>query len=246
VAGLQGAIWDPEAFTVNYRDYRGERRTSAKKAAELRSRGEQAGDCVACNLCVAVCPIGIDIREGPNFARINCGLCVDACDGVMTALTRPRGLIDYDSWRNIERGHRGETRVSRLIRPKTIALGRLHRTRGRDGADVRGADEGIDLGAARPQPACHHAVGRFGPQRLHREAAQQIRPCFRSEGGGAGRDHGDRRRRDRSGGPRCGGQFGVRPRHPDDGAAAECRRPFRGDDVSRNEVLSALDRFVTQ
>ena len=119
---LQGAIWDPEAFTVNYRDYRGEQRTSAKKAAELRSRGEQAGDCVACNLCVAVCPIGIDIREGPNFACINCGLCVDACDGVMTTLQRPRGLIDYESWRNIERGRRGEARVSRLIRPKTIAL----------------------------------------------------------------------------------------------------------------------------
>ncbi len=64
---LQGAIWDPEALTVNYRDYRGEPRTSAKKAAELRSRGEQAGDCVACDLCVAVCPIGIDIREGPEL-----------------------------------------------------------------------------------------------------------------------------------------------------------------------------------
>jgi len=119
---LQGAIWDPEAFTVNYRDYRGEQRTSAKKAAELRSRGEPAGDCVACNLCVAVCPIGIDIREGPNFACINCGLCVDACDDVMTKLERPRGLIDYESWRNIEWGRRGEARVSRLIRPKTVAL----------------------------------------------------------------------------------------------------------------------------
>lgn len=119
---LQGAIWDPEAFTVNYRDYRGEQRTSAKKAAELRSRGEKAGDCVACNLCVSVCPIGIDIRDGPNFACINCGLCVDACDNVMTSLSRPRGLIDYESWNNIERGRNGEARVSRLIRPKTVAL----------------------------------------------------------------------------------------------------------------------------
>lgn len=119
---LQGAIWDPEAYTVNYRDYRGEQRTSAKKAIELRSRGEKAGDCVACNLCVNVCPIGIDIREGPNFACINCGLCVDACDNVMMALARPRGLIDYDSWRNIERGRKGQAPVSRLIRPKTVVL----------------------------------------------------------------------------------------------------------------------------
>jgi cytochrome c oxidase accessory protein FixG len=80
---LQGAIWDPEAFTVNYRDYRGEQRTSAKKAAELRLQGKPAGDYVDCNQCVTVCPIGIDIREGPNFACIKCGLCVDACDSVM-------------------------------------------------------------------------------------------------------------------------------------------------------------------
>ncbi len=119
---LQGAIWDPEAFTVNYRDYRGEKRMSAKKAAEARSRGEEAGDCVSCNLCVNVCPIGIDIREGPNFACINCGLCVDACDDVMTALKRPRGLIDYESWNNIERGRRNEPRVIRLVRPKTVVL----------------------------------------------------------------------------------------------------------------------------
>ncbi len=119
---LQGAIWDPEAFTVNYRDYRGEQRTSAKKAAELRSRGDPAGDCVACNLCVAVCPIGIDIREGPNFACINCGLCVDACDNVMASLSRPRGLIDYESWNNIERGRKGDVRVSRPVRPKTVTL----------------------------------------------------------------------------------------------------------------------------
>src|SRR6187397_91056 len=119
---LQGAIWDPEAFTVNYRDSRGEKRMSAKKAAEARSRGEPAGDCVSCNLCVTVCPIGIDIREGPNFACINCGLCVDACDGVMSKLGRARGLIDYESWANIERGWRKEAPVNRLVRPKTIGL----------------------------------------------------------------------------------------------------------------------------
>jgi len=119
---LQGAIWDPEALTVNYRDYRGEERMSAKKAVELRARGEPSGDCVDCGLCVNVCPIGIDIREGPNFACINCGLCVDACDGVMTKLDRPRGLIDFESWANIERGRRGEARVSRLVRSKTVAI----------------------------------------------------------------------------------------------------------------------------
>ncbi|MCL2713872.1 MAG: cytochrome c oxidase accessory protein CcoG [Alphaproteobacteria bacterium] len=119
---LQGAIWDPEAFTVNYRDYRGESRMSARKAAELRERGAAAGDCVDCALCVNVCPIGIDIREGPNFACINCGLCVDACDGVMAKLGRKRGLIDFESWTNVERGRRGEPRQNRLLRTKTVGL----------------------------------------------------------------------------------------------------------------------------
>jgi cytochrome c oxidase accessory protein FixG len=119
---LQGAIWDPEALIVNYRDYRGEPRASAKKAAELRARNEPAGDCVDCLQCVTVCPIGIDIREGPNFACINCGLCVDACDTTMGKLGRPRGLIDYEAWSNIERGRRGEPPRLRLIRPKTLAV----------------------------------------------------------------------------------------------------------------------------
>ncbi|MGF9760343.1 cytochrome c oxidase accessory protein CcoG [Microvirga sp. 0TCS3.31] len=120
---LQGAIWDPEALTVNYRDHRGEPRMSAKKAIELRATGEPAGDCVDCMQCVNVCPIGIDIREGPNFACINCGLCVDACDTTMMKLGRPCGLIDYVAWSNIERERRKEPVRNRVIRPKTVGLG---------------------------------------------------------------------------------------------------------------------------
>ncbi|QFU17971.1 cytochrome c oxidase accessory protein CcoG [Microvirga thermotolerans] len=119
---LQGAIWDPEALTVNYRDDRGEPRGSVKKATELRAKGEPAGDCVDCLQCVNVCPIGIDIREGPNFACINCGLCVDACDATMSRLGRPRGLIDYEAWANIERARRGEPARRRAVRPKTVGL----------------------------------------------------------------------------------------------------------------------------
>jgi len=40
---LQGAIWDPDAFTVNYIDYRGEQRTSAKKGAECGSSVSRRG-----------------------------------------------------------------------------------------------------------------------------------------------------------------------------------------------------------
>ena len=123
---LQGAIWDAEALTVNYRDYRGEERMSVKKAAAARAEGRPAGDCVDCNACVTVCPMGIDIRQGPSIACINCGLCVDACDTTMGKLGRERGLIDFESWTNIERGRRQEPlQPVRLARPKTLALAGL-------------------------------------------------------------------------------------------------------------------------
>jgi polyferredoxin len=73
--------------------------------------------------CVTVCPIGIDIREGPNFACINCGLCVDACDTTMAKLGRPRGLIDYVAWADIERERRKEPARNRVVRLKTVGLG---------------------------------------------------------------------------------------------------------------------------
>jgi cytochrome c oxidase accessory protein FixG len=119
---LQGAIFDPEAVSVNYRDFRGEQRMSVKKAAAARAAGEPAGDCVDCAACVQVCPMGIDIRQGPNVACINCGLCIDACDTTMGKLGRERGLIDFETWTNIERGRRGETlRPVRWLRPKVIS-----------------------------------------------------------------------------------------------------------------------------
>ncbi|WP_372837268.1 cytochrome c oxidase accessory protein CcoG, partial [Puniceibacterium confluentis] len=53
------------------------------------------GDCIDCNACVNVCPMGIDIRDGQQMACITCALCIDACDEVMQKTGQPRGLIDY-------------------------------------------------------------------------------------------------------------------------------------------------------
>ena len=58
---------------------------------------EGRGDCIDCNQCVAVCPMGIDIRDGSQLECINCALCIDACDEVMDRIGRPRGLIAYDT-----------------------------------------------------------------------------------------------------------------------------------------------------
>jgi len=53
------------------------------------------GDCIDCNSCVNVCPMGIDIRDGQQLACITCALCIDACDDVMEKTGQPKGLIGY-------------------------------------------------------------------------------------------------------------------------------------------------------
>jgi polyferredoxin len=64
------------------------------------------GDCVDCKLCIAVCPTGIDIRNGTQLECVNCTACIDACDAVMDKIGKPRGLIRYDSMVGIESGRR--------------------------------------------------------------------------------------------------------------------------------------------
>jgi cytochrome c oxidase accessory protein FixG len=89
---IQTAMLDERSLIVTYKDWRGEPRGSVKKAAK---NPDQYGDCIDCLQCVAVCPTGIDIREGQQVGCITCALCIDACDKVMADIGRPRGLIDY-------------------------------------------------------------------------------------------------------------------------------------------------------
>jgi cytochrome c oxidase accessory protein FixG len=118
---IQASLTDEWALNVTYRYDRGEKRTSVKKAAELRALGEHVGDCVDCYQCVAVCPTGIDIRNGPQLECIQCGLCIDACDNIMTKLGRERRLIGYDNDINIHRRQAGKPPVYRILRPRTVA-----------------------------------------------------------------------------------------------------------------------------
>ena len=59
------------------------------------------GDCIDCNLCVQVCPTGIDIRNGVQLECVNCTACMDACDEVMVKIKKPVGLIRIDSYNGI-------------------------------------------------------------------------------------------------------------------------------------------------
>ena len=85
---IQAAMMDEDTITVAYRDWRGEPRGRGKDREGL-------GDCIDCNACVNVCPVGIDIRDGQQLECITCALCIDACDDIMAKVGKPRGLIDY-------------------------------------------------------------------------------------------------------------------------------------------------------
>ncbi len=117
---IQAALTDEWALNVTYRHDRGEPRLSLKKAVELRAKGDVAGDCIDCDQCVAVCPTGIDIRNGSQIDCIQCGLCIDACDAVMSKIGRPARLIAYDNEINIARRMAGQAPIFKIVRPRTV------------------------------------------------------------------------------------------------------------------------------
>src|SRR3546814_4613365 len=102
---------DEKSLIVAYKDWRGEPRASVKKASK---NPELFGDCIDCQQCIAVCPTGIDIREGPQIGCITCALCIDACDRVMADIGRPRGLIDYATLEACELEQEGDRKSTRL------------------------------------------------------------------------------------------------------------------------------------
>ncbi len=95
---IQAAMLDEDSLVVTYNDWRGEPRSRGTKKS--KAEGLVAGDCVDCNACVAVCPTGIDIRDGQQMECITCALCIDACDSIMEKLDRPKRLIEYTTLRD--------------------------------------------------------------------------------------------------------------------------------------------------
>jgi cytochrome c oxidase accessory protein FixG len=108
---IQSALIDDHSLVIGYDVKRGEPRGKLSTP--------DAGDCVACNRCVQVCPTGIDIRQGLQMECVGCTACIDACDDVMTRLRRPTGLIRYDS----QTAFAGKR--TRWLRPRTALYGAL-------------------------------------------------------------------------------------------------------------------------
>jgi cytochrome c oxidase accessory protein FixG len=117
---IQAALTDEWALNVTYRRDRGEPRMSVKKAEHAHQKGDKVGDCIDCFQCVAVCPTGVDIRDGIQLGCIQCGLCIDACDTVMQKIGRPIRLIGYDTNINIARREADKSAIYKIVRPRTI------------------------------------------------------------------------------------------------------------------------------
>ena len=107
---FQSVMLDRDSLIVSYDRSRGEpRRRRVKDAGP-----EPKGDCIDCGLCTDTCPTGIDIRDGLQMECVACTQCIDACDGVMDRIGKPRGLIRFSSQARME----GEP--GRLLRPRVI------------------------------------------------------------------------------------------------------------------------------
>ncbi len=94
---FQSVMFDHDTLVVSYDEARGEPRGARKRGIHPADKG----DCIDCELCVQVCPTGIDIRDGLQIACIQCAACVDACDSVMDKMNYPRGLVRYTTEREL-------------------------------------------------------------------------------------------------------------------------------------------------
>lgn len=108
---LQGVLVNKDTSVISYDYNRGEPRGKIKK----NEIGGKHGDCIDCQLCVHVCPTGIDIRNGIQMECINCTACIDECDQVMTKIHKPKGLIRFSSLNQLK------GKSSKLINVRSVA-----------------------------------------------------------------------------------------------------------------------------
>jgi cytochrome c oxidase accessory protein FixG len=111
-ARFQSVMFDKDTLTISYDAARGEHRGPRKRDVTPADVG--LGDCIDCQLCVQVCPTGIDIRDGLQMECIGCAACIDACDSIMDKMGYARGLVSYTSEHQLQGGK------THLLRPRLI------------------------------------------------------------------------------------------------------------------------------
>ena len=117
-ARFQSAMFDKDTLIITYDAERGEPRGPRGKKADPKAA--KLGHCVDCNLCVQVCPTGIDIRKGLQYECIGCAACIDVCNGVMDKMQYPRGLIRYDTQNGLARHLTRVQEWRRVLRPRVL------------------------------------------------------------------------------------------------------------------------------
>ena len=117
-ARFQSAMFDKDTLIVTYDGERGEPRGSRSRKADPKA--SNLGHCIDCNLCVQVCPTGIDIRKGLQYECIGCAACIDVCNGVMDKMQYPRGLIRYDTQNGLARHLTRVQEWRRVLRPRVL------------------------------------------------------------------------------------------------------------------------------
>ncbi len=123
-ARFQSAMFDRDTLIISYDVERGEPRgRNAQRGKKGEARSGAVGDCIDCELCVQVCPTGIDIRQGLQYECIGCAACIDVCDGVMDKMGTPRGLIRYDTENGLEQHLSPRQRWARVLRPRVLVYG---------------------------------------------------------------------------------------------------------------------------
>jgi cytochrome c oxidase accessory protein FixG len=120
-ARFQSAMFDRDTMIVSYDAARGEARGRRARGADLKAAG--LGDCIDCGLCVQVCPVGIDIRDGLQYECIACTACIDACNGVMDKMKYPRGLIRYATQNGLTGKLTRQQMLRRVLRPRVLIYG---------------------------------------------------------------------------------------------------------------------------
>jgi cytochrome c oxidase accessory protein FixG len=117
-ARFQSAMFDKDTLIITYDTQRGEPRGSRSKKADHKALG--LGECVNCTLCVQVCPMGIDIRQGLQYECISCAACIDVCDDVMDKVGYPKGLIRYSTEHAMTEGWGGRQILRHVFRPRVL------------------------------------------------------------------------------------------------------------------------------
>jgi cytochrome c oxidase accessory protein FixG len=118
-ARFQSSMFDKDTLVITYDVARGEPRAALAKASAAKVV-KTAGDCIDCNMCVQVCPTGIDIRDGLQYECIGCAACVDACNSVMAKVGLPPGLIRYTTEHAMAKGSNLAQVRARVLRPRVL------------------------------------------------------------------------------------------------------------------------------